>query len=82
MTDYTKLDALIFDRISAGRTQLDGINSQDVRVEANRLAAETGRDQFRVVDGRLQALRKAGRIEFKRGNGFSGGWALAAPKGN
>lgn len=81
MTDYTKLDELILDRISAGQTQLDGINSQDVRVEANRIAAETGRDQFRVVDGRLQSLRKAGRIEFKRGV-LSGGWALAVPKEN
>lgn len=79
MTDYTKLDALIFDRISTGQTQLDGINSQDVRFEADRIATETGRDQFRVVDGRLQALRKAGRIEFKRRSGFGGRWTV--PKG-
>ena len=43
---------------------------------------KTRKPAFRFIDSRLQALRKAGRIEFKRGGGFSGGWALAAPKGN
>jgi len=32
------------------------------------------RPAYRVLDGRLQALRKAGKIKFKRGPG--GGWVL------
>ena len=35
-----------------------------VRRESNRIADETGRDAFRVTDGRLQSLRKRKLIEW------------------
>ncbi len=50
--------------------------------EADRLAEATGRDSFRVIDGRLQALRKAGKIAHRtksESNG-KGGWHALTPK--
>ena len=69
---YDELDAAIVARITAGATSLGGIDSGDVRRLCADIAREIGRESFRVLDGRLQALRKAGRIVYKRG-----GWVLA-----
>lgn len=60
---YERLDSLIVSIIKASReANLARISSGDVWVEAKRIAAMTGRDDFRVIDGRLQALKKRGLI--------------------
>jgi len=71
MTDYTRLDKLIIDSCS----EFGPTNCRRVWGEAGLIAKETGRDQMRVVDGRLQALRKAGKIRHVKAsiNG-RGGW--------
>ena len=56
---YEELDKRIIKAISDREIPL---YDRAVNEEAERLAAATGRDYFRVIDGRLQALRKAGKI--------------------
>lgn len=46
-------------------------SASDVCDEANRIAELTGRESFRVIDGRLQALRKKGLICSLSGKWFS-----------
>lgn len=70
---YEKLDAII---IAAIDNRKSPIYSESVTVEAGRIAAATGREDFRVIDLRLQALRKAGVIAHRtkaESNG-QGGW--------
>lgn len=69
---YDELDAAIIARITAGSRSLPQIDSGDVRRMCADIARATGRESFRVLDGRLQALRKAGQIVYKRGS-----WMLA-----
>jgi hypothetical protein len=80
MSQYAELDRLILARIvGSGNSgvELTGIIYKlDVRVEAERIADATGRHQYRVVDGRLQALRKAGKITFSS----KVGWVAPEPK--
>lgn len=64
---YEKLDALIIAAISDGRSPL---YASAVDEEAERIAEATGRESFRVLDGRIQHLRKKGRICWKRCAGW------------
>ena len=59
MNAYLTLDQLIVDSIRSGKHPLYGAQ---VNEEARRIAQASGRDVLRVIDGRIQALRKAGRI--------------------
>ena len=79
MSQYDKLDLLIYEAIKAGARSFDIIESSDARVEANRLYAENpgGKVPFRHIYARLQALRKRGLIEFNRGRG---GWVIKIDK--
>ena len=73
MSQYQKLDQLILGAVSGRRSPL---YDNACIEEADRLAKETGREGFRVIDIRLQALRKAGKIYHTtkaRSNG-AGGW--------
>ncbi len=86
--DYAKLDAGILACISAGSgtpltfTRLCNLTS--VRGESQMLATEANATKpprlhipsWRIVDRRLQALRKAGRIRYQR---KPEGWVLATP---
>lgn len=75
---YDELDKRIIDAI-AGRN--NPLWHRLVQQEAGRIARETGREDFRVIDGRLQALRKAGKIRHRtkaESNG-QGGWHLVTP---
>lgn len=76
MSKYETLDALILDAVAA---RVHPFGARPVLSEADRLARETGRADFRVIDGRLQALRKAGRIKHltKAESNGSAGWVLA-----
>jgi hypothetical protein len=67
---YEKLDALILNSIGGHPKQFSAINVGAVAQECERIAKETGTSRsrygvpaFRVCDRRLQALRKAGKIE-------------------
>ncbi len=72
MSQYDKLDLLIFESIKTGARSFDTIESSDAGVESKRLYAENPRGKlpFRHIDTRLQALRKRGLIEFKRPIGW------------
>lgn len=76
MSQYAELDALILAAIESRRSPLYDHACQQ---EAGRIAAETGREDFRVTDLRLQALRRAGKIVHltkAQANGAAG-WHLA-----
>lgn len=64
---YEKLDALIISAIKNGRKPSHILV---VYEEAERIAEATGRESFRVLDGRIQHLRKNGRICWKPGTGW------------
>lgn len=81
--DYTNLDAVILARIALASnisvpvTFYDISNNPAVFIEAGLLITdEQMRPAWRIVDSRLQALRKAGKIESKRIPGVLG-WMLA-----
>ncbi len=76
---YTKLDQLIVCAVGASRQA--PMYDRLVAAEGGRIAAETGRDAMRVIDGRTQALRRAGRIAYyNKGQAPDGkaGWYLPA----
>lgn len=77
MSQYKTLDALILKAIEAGRSPL---YYGPCDTEATRIAEATGRKSFRVLDGRLQALRRAGRVRHttKAEASNSGGWKVVA----
>ena len=60
-SQYEVLDSHILNAADTGHNPL---YERTVRAEAQRLAEASGREAFRVIDGRLQALRKAKKIEF------------------
>jgi len=64
MSQYDTIDALILSAILSRKSPLYELN---VNAEASRLASNTGRKAFRIIDGRMTALKKSGRIEFRRG---------------
>lgn len=62
---YQKLDALIMGRISHRPTRFGAIYAGQVEAECVRIAREAGALKFgaaRVLDRRLQAMRKGGAI--------------------
>ncbi|WP_338510162.1 hypothetical protein [Erwinia aphidicola] len=64
MADYTKMDQLIIEKVKDGANTFSKIDGGGVYEEAKRISMETGGDSFRVIDRRLQALRKRGVIEY------------------
>jgi hypothetical protein len=64
MTDYSKMDNLILESIAYGAKTFSTIDNGDVYREAQRLQDETGGPAFRIIDRRLQALRKKGLIQY------------------
>ena len=85
MSQYKILDDLIVEAIRTNdpRGPLYAIN---VSCEAARIAQASGRDSFRIVDQRIQALRKAGTIRFatkaeaqSSGGRLRPGWNLWLP---
>ncbi|PFH29083.1 hypothetical protein [Burkholderia sp. JKS000303] len=70
MTKYEKLDALILAAISEEPKKFASINVGQVRTESDLIGREESRPHicgevtgWRIVDRRLQALRKAGHIK-------------------
>ena len=71
MSQYDKLDSLIVDAIKGGCHSFSAIhNNRGVFDEALRISIDIKRIQHRVVDGRLQALRRRGLIVYVTGWGW------------
>ena len=71
MSQYDKLDALIVDAIKGGCHSFSSIISgRSLFDETLRLSRAIGRDAQRIVDGRLQALRRRGVIVYVTGWGW------------
>jgi len=67
MTQYNKLDSLILERLKIRPATFAELLSGDVRAECDGAAETQVRgDVSRVLDRRLQALRKKGAIVFDR----------------
>ncbi|KVG86064.1 hypothetical protein WJ47_12430 [Burkholderia ubonensis] len=67
-TTYSTLDAMILASIEAGRSTFGAMYAADVARECKRLGESLGvREDFRVLDRRIQALRRAGRIMYQDG---------------
>lgn len=76
MSQYEKLDEMIIDRLCTGEiVELVRLGGGARAIECERIAALTGREAFRVMDGRLQALRKKKQIQFVSIAGLRG-WSL------
>lgn len=81
MNDYTELDAAITQEIKAGRASFTALSTK-----LKDLATPFAGDQkkfhptppWRVIDRRLQALRKKGVITYSRADGR---WHLVQPEG-
>lgn len=75
--NYTGLDAAIMSALKQGHNQFKVICKLPyVASEAKKHEIGT-RPDWRVIDARLQALRKAGKIRFRRPSKISdGGWML------
>lgn len=76
---YEHIDDLI---VAAVRQRRSPLYARDVTKESTRLEWLTGRPAFRITDGRLQALRKRGVIEYrtKKATGGKAGWYLVSGK--
>lgn len=71
MSMYEKLDYEIFERIAAGNSRLGKIiKAEAVFIEASRLSWLMLQSASRLIERRLQALRKRGVIEFATGAGW------------
>lgn len=81
-TDYTAIDAAIMKRIGDGARSMGDIDREEVAKLSKAIADARNAGiaykwrqmpSWYVVDRRLQALRKAGKIVFKRGGA---GWEV------
>ena len=70
--DYTKLDALILERLRITPASFAEMMTGALEAEAKHLEAESatewgygGKCAMRFLDGRLQALRKRGEISYR-----------------
>ena len=76
---YETLDAAIIRAIESSNG--NPTYNRAVAAEGLRIAESSGRDDMRVIDGRLQALRKAGKIRFlnkAEAPGGKHGWYVGA----
>lgn len=78
--DYTALDAAIIQRITeAAPAKFEQVCATAMK-EADALASVDfeSAESWRIIDRRLQALRKAGKIKFQRKSKVSAeGWVIA-----
>lgn len=70
--DYSQLDAAILERIQNGHTFASQIEGGEAAAEARKFASAK-MPEFRVIDRRLQAMRKTGLIAYSH----KLGWARA-----
>lgn len=63
MSKYELLDLKIMNKIGEQPTLFSSVYVRDVAEECKKIAAEENKPEpFRILDRRLQALRKAGQI--------------------
>ena len=80
--DYTKLDNAITGQLRKAQSPVVfGTLHDHVRPEAETLSSHPDESEagWRLVDRRLQALRKKGLIKYQRGS--QGGWVLVQEGG-
>lgn len=70
--DYTEFDAELVRLIGSGRRKFAALCSNTRLLELARPLASPSGAEDRIIDRRLQALRKAGRIHY----GTRTGWRL------
>lgn len=71
MSQYEKLDSLIVGRLKTRPATFAELSSGRIHKECTRIAKTQIRGEaFRVLDRRLQALRKRGAIVFDRAVGW------------
>lgn len=75
MSQYERLDWLILVTLSGRPRNFTELQSGALWAECIRLESATGSDSSRILDRRLQALRKAGKIEYT-GAKVGQGWTL------
>lgn len=76
VSQFQQLDDLIVARLAGKGIQFTPLfSSNDVRKESQRLGDALGREPFRVLDGRLQALKRKGMISY----GTKTGWVKNEP---
>lgn len=74
--DYSALDVELFTAIKNGANSFSSIScSPAVKDLVKRAQTLTGRDGFRVLDGRLQTLRRTKQITYTP----QGGWVEMLP---
>lgn len=72
MTNYTQLDQAILERLGRGSASFTTLRAAlDHIVAAHASTDGRPEDHFRVLDRRLQALRKAQKITYSRASGWS-----------
>lgn len=69
-TDYSELDRKILEQIANNKRRFYEIENVEIHDIAQKIAKQTKREAFRVIDGRLQQLRKRGLIKFTKGYGW------------
>lgn len=86
MNQYETLDELIVESIRNNEPS-GPCHGKGVLNEAARLESATGRDGFRIVDKRIQALRRSGKICFatkgkaaRSGGMLKPGWNVTGEK--
>lgn len=70
MTDYTKFDAALMASISSGICRFDALDV-NLKSQAQEFCSTPQADPFRVVDRRLQALRKMKKVSFNSKTGWT-----------
>jgi len=74
MDKYQFFDQLLLQKISEGYSSFSRLqNENGIQAASEDFVRGTRREAFRVVDARLQALRKAGKVTFSSKTG----WACA-----
>lgn len=78
MSKFAQIDGAILEAIAGGRDTFTALQTRALMDQAAQLSKPDrygDRPAWRVLDRRLQALRKAGRIQFVKGR-----WALTAQR--
>lgn len=69
--NYDVLDTRLVQAVRGGASRfMDLQNAPRIKEEVQRLAEVTKRDTFRVLDGRLQALRRKGTLCYTPHDGW------------
>lgn len=72
MSKYAKLDRAILNKIGGCPVAFSGLFHSDVEEECSRIAMDEHNkvEPFRILDRRLQALRKSGVIRYVTSKGW------------